>query len=495
MTLIMEYRKKLIRGTLAWVFAILLSTPAWGKDPKPSTILPKTLTLRSVLKQLEKEHPLLKKSQTNKTIASGKVLKALGKFEPALVNDWELERLAKVDSTKSVGFNDTFIEMTHPLGFKGFAGFRAGIGDVAVSDLAIGTSNQPLLGIVFPLLRGFITNPARAELKKSHLADRQAELEIQQTRQDLFLGAATQYWNWVAAWKIMEIKKNAVSIAKKRFEQITGQAKAGAKAPIDVVDANQEVQSRRNKSIEAQRKVEQEQYKLALFLWDKDSVIVPETNRAPAFSTAQSESWLLSLDQAKLQATSNRPEIKLIELEAEFNNIDLEVAENNLLPDLTVEAVPTRKPGEFVLGLGYRFGVQLRFPFLQRGARGEIIELKGKADQLRLMQKYSLQQVSMEVANAHSSVVRARERIDVSRQAMDLAKTLVQGERTRFKLGASNLLVVNIRERNVIDATEDWINAMADHQKALSHYHWAIGKWTKSPSSANNKKRVEKGSP
>jgi len=448
--------------------------------------MPKSvLTLHDVLTRVEQEHPLLQGSQTQKMVAAGKVLKALGKFEPTLVNDWELERLIKDGSTKSVGFNDTFVEMLHPWGIKGFAGFRAGIGDVQVADLAINNKNQPLLGIVFPILRGLRTNPAHAELQKSELADKQADLEIQQARQDLYLGAATQFWNWVAAWKFVDLQQRAVTVAETRWAQLAKQASTGARAQFDVIEANEEFQRRREMQIKAERKMEAEQYRLALFLWEGGKTFVPEHVSAPEFPSDFSKQNFHQFEEEKKRAVEVRPEIHLVNLEAEFNHIDLEVAENDFLPDLTAAAEPTRKPGEFVLGLGYRFGVQMTIPFLQRGARGDLLQMEGKAQRLKLLQRYRMRQVTLDVDNAQSAIARAKERIQVSRQALQLAQALEKGERTRFKLGATSLVFVNLRERNVIQAAEGLINALAEYQKALALYQWAIGGWVNGPSSSS----------
>ena len=454
--------------------------PAWGKETAvatPESTPTSILTLQDVLTHVEQGHPLLQGSQTQKMVAAGKVLKALGAFEPNFVNDWELERLVKDGTTKSVGFNDTFVEMRHPWGIKGFAGFRAGIGDVEIADLDINTSNQPLLGIVFPMLRGLMTNPANAELKKSELAQRQAELEIQQTRQDLYLGAATQYWHWVAARKFLDLQNKAVTVAEARSLQLAKQAKAGARAQFDVIEANQEVQRRRDVLIKAQRKVEEEQYRLALFMWHRDNPVVPKHKIAPDFPSLDPKRGPGQFEQDRQQAATVRPEIQLVHLEAEFNHIDLEVAENNFLPDLTAEASPTRKPGEFVLGLGYRFGVQFSIPFLQRGARGDLLQMEGKAQRMKFLQQYRLQQVALDIDNAQSAITRTQERIQVSEQSLRLAKELEKGERTRFKLGATDLVFVNLRERSVVHAAEELINALADYQKALALYQWAIGGW------------------
>jgi outer membrane protein TolC len=282
----------------------------------------------------------------------------------------------------------------------------------------------------------------------------------------------------VAALKFMEIQNKSVAVAEDRLAQLTRQAKEGARARFDVVDQSQEVQHRKEKLIQAQRKVEKEKYKLALFLWEDDNPVVPENISVPDFPIARPK---ISVDKGKEHAVKVRPELHLVNLEAEFNDIDLEVAENNLLPDLNVEIQPTRKPGEFVLGLGYRFGVQLSFPFYQRSARGDILKKKGKAQRLRLLQRYRLKQVAMDVENAHSAVARAQDRFKVSQEALELAKKLVKGERMRFKLGATSLLIVNLRERSVLKAAEGWITAMADYQKALALYRWSTGQWVDGP--------------
>jgi CheY-like chemotaxis protein len=186
----------------------------------------------------------------------------------------------------------------------------------------------------------------------------------------------------------------------------------------------------------------------------------------------------------KLQARADRPEIKEIDIEAKLNNIDLELAKNNLLPSLDAEAAPARQPEKFVLGLGYRFGLELRIPILQRRSRGEVLEAQGKADRFVLTQRFREQQVVIDVDNALSAIERAKERIAASVESLRLAKTLEEGERFRFSLGATSVLFVNLRERNSVDSEGQVIRAKADYQKALALYQWAIGAWGKSlPSS------------
>ena len=472
----------LIAKMLAAVMLMIFGgNVAWADDrPSPGTSgVSGPLTEDLVLRQVEESHPLLHGTRTEQAAARGQLLKALGIFEPTLVNDWELERLVKDGSTRNVGFNDTFLEMRHPWGPRAIVGFRAGIGDVEVADLGINKTNQPLLGIVFPLLRGFMINPEHAELERAELAGEQADIAMLQTRQDLFLGAATQFWDWVAAWKVAALRKHALQVAEDRASQVEQRAEAGAVPLLEVVEANEAVQRRQEHSIRAVRKAEQEALKLSLFLWEGSSTVLPDPQRIPDFPPHSPVPLREAMEEEKHIAIQSRPEILAVKLEAKLNDIDLALAENTFLPSLDLEAEPSRKVGDFVLGLGHRFGIQFRLPFLQREARGEQLRAQAQAQRLALLLNYRRQQVMMDIENARSAVHRAKERVEVSRRALALAETLLKGERTRFTVGATNLLFVNLRERNMVQAGVRLIQARADYHKALAFSQWASGMWVR----------------
>jgi outer membrane protein TolC len=457
---------------------------------KSKELPPIPLSLDEIQAWIDRSHPLLKGAGTEKVMARGKMLKALGAFEPTVINDTEMERFISSSdpnaSTQTVGFNDTLVEARHPWGFKYSAGVREVInGPARIPDLSFNNGNsQVLLGGAFPLLKGLLMNPDNAELQRSELADPRADVRVAQTRQDLFLAAATQFWDWVAMVKLAEVQRKALGVAEDRYRQVEGRAKAGAVAPLDVVEANQEVQRRREVAIAAQRAVEQEQLKLSMFLWEHNAPVPPPVERAPEFPSQMLIPTPETIQAHKVQAKTDRPEIKEIDIEAKLNNIDLALAKNNLLPSLDAEAAPARAPEKFVLGLGYRFGLELRIPILQRKSRGEVLEAQGKADRFVLVQKFREQQVVIDVDNALSAIERAKQRVAAAVESLRLAKTLEEGERFRFSLGATSVLFVNLRERNSVDSENQVIRAKADYQKAQALYQWAIGAWAKSLPSA-----------
>lgn len=477
---------------LAFVLGSLLLLSAVGyagqagevRADQPHPSIP--FSLDEVHVWIDRAHPLLRGAGAERTIARGKMLKALGAFDPNLVNDTEVERfILSSDPSRgpqTVGFNDTVVEALHPWGFRGSAGFRQAIGDARIPDLSFGSDNhQLILGGFLPLLRGLMVNPERAELQRSELAVPRAEIKIAQTRQDLFLAAAHQFWEWVAAAKLLDIQKRAVAVAEDRFKQVEESAKAGALAAIDVTEAGQEVHRRREVAVAARRLLEQEQFKLSMFLWENGSPTTPPIDRVPDFPEERGMPIAGDVMAHKLRAISERPEVKEIDVEAKINNIDLALAKNNLLPSLDLEAAPARQPEKFVLGLGYRFGLELRFPLWQRRSRGEVLQAQGHAERLVMAQRFREKQVVVDVDNALSAIERARERMEEATEALRLAEIVEEGERFRFGVGASTVLFVNLRERNTIDSENQVVRAKAEYYKALALYQWAIGAWAKNP--------------
>lgn len=477
---------------LAFVLGWLLLLPVVGYSgqagavPETTSLPPIPFSLDELHSRIDRTHPLLRGAGAEKTIARGKMLKALGAFEPTLVNDTELERFIPSSDpgkdTQTVGYNDTLIEVLHTSGFRGSAGLRQAIGDARIPDLSFGDgSQQVVLGGFLPLLRGLMINPERAALQRSELAAPRAEIKIAQTRQDLFLAAAYQFWEWVAAAKLLDVQKRALTVAQHRHKQVEERANAGAVAAIDVTEAGQEVHRRREVAITARRRLEEEQFKLSMFLWDNGSPTVPPIDRVPDFPVERGMPTKDDVLNHKLKAMSERPEVKELEVEAKINNIDLALAKNNLLPSLDLEAAPARSPEKFVLGLGYRFGVELRFPLLQRRSRGEVLQAQGQAERLVMAQQYRENQVVVDVDNALSAIERARERMEEASQARRLAEIVEEGERFRFNVGSSSVLFVNLRERNTIDAENQVVRAKVEYHKSLALYQWAIGAWGQSP--------------
>ncbi|MBL8072870.1 MAG: TolC family protein [Nitrospira sp.] len=460
------------------------------------------LTISEVLARIELTHPLLRAQGVERIQARAKILKALGAWEPTFKNITEAARIQVwnflyAPHVGTGGFNDSKLEVGHPWGFRVLGGIRNGFGDLPITGvppingLAAGTvgvipdlhlfypQQQMIFGGVFPLLRGFMINEEYADFQKAELAGPQAEIAVAQKRQDLYLAGAVQYWDWQVAVRQAEMVKRVLAVAEERLVQIQGMAKGGKLAPLDVVEASQEVQARREAAIAAQRNVEYEQYKLSLFLWEGGEPITPRPEWAPEF---QGETPLPTAEEIaanKVAAKEDRPEVRDLYIEAKMNNIDIKLAKNKLLPKLTLDGGRMDAPADWIVGVGYRYGLQFEMALLQKEARGKVLYAEADQQQLAFKQLYAEQQVSIDVDNWLSAIVRARDRVRAATEALRLAKTLEEGERTRFNMGASTVLFVNIRERNVVESAYQLYRAQADYAVARGGMLWATGALSK----------------
>ncbi|QPD02636.1 MAG: Transporter [Candidatus Nitrospira kreftii] len=446
------------------------------------------LTIDEVLARIELTHPLLQATGVERMQARAKILKALGAWEPKFNNFTEVDRyqnwnFLSVLHEHTVGYNDSKLNVGHPWGFEVHGGIRNGFGDRlfhnfsgVIPDVNLFYEQQQMIfGGKFKLLRGFMINDEYAELQKAELAGPQAEIAVAQKRQDLYLAGAVQYWDWQVAVKQAEIVKRALAVAEDRLVQVEGLAKGGKVAPLDVIEVNQEVQNRREAAIAAQRKVEYEQYNLALFLWEHGEPVTPRPEWAPEF---QGETPLPTKEEVagyKVEAKEDRPEVRNYYIEAKMNNIDLKLAKNYLLPKFNFEGGRMTTPGDWAVGVGYRMATQFAMPLFQREGRGKVLTAEAEQQQLVLSQLYAEQQVSVDVDNWLSAIVRARDRVKAASEALRLAKTLEEGERTRFNFGATTVLFVNLRERNVVESAYQLYRAQADYAVARGGMLWARG--------------------
>src|SRR5574337_839736 len=468
------------------------------------------LTIEEVLARIELTHPLLRATGLDRAQARAKVLKALGAWEPRLQNKLEFDRYETYNLTNvsgapnklSVGYNDTYLKVGHPWGWEIFGGIRNGFGDrgtlvgsgntlvpqhspqspaVAIpQDMQLFYPQQSgIVGGAINLLRGFMVNEEYAVLQQAEIAGPQAEVKVAQKRQDLYLAGAIQYWDWQVAVKQADVVKRALAVAEERYRMVEGRAKAGAVAPIDVVEARSEVQRRREAAIAAQRKVEYEHYKLALFLWENGQPVTPRPEWAPEF---QGETTLPSEEDVaafKVEATEDRPEVRALYIEAKLNNVELKMAKNNLLPKLILEGGPQTGATYVFGGFAYKVGLFFSMPLFNRAARGKVLHAEAAQERLAWKQVYTERQVQIEVDNWLSAIVRARDRVKASTEALRFAKTLEEGERARFNMGATSVLFVNLRERAVVEMAYELYRAQADYAVARGGMLWARGALSK----------------
>jgi len=218
---------------------------------------------------------------------------------------------------------------------------------------------------------------------------------------------------------------------------------------------------------------------LSLFLWEGGEPVTPRPEWAPEFQGETPLPTEEDIAAAKVSAMEDRPEVRDLYIEAKMNNIDLKLGKNYLLPKFDFEGGPTEGATDWIVGIGYRVGLHAEIPLFQREGRGKVMAAEVGQAQLALKQQYYERQVSFDVDNWLSAIVRGRDRVKAATESYRLAKTLEEGERARFNMGATSILFVNTRERNAVEAAYQLYRAQYDYVLARGGLLWARGALSK----------------
>ena len=188
---------------------------------------------------------------------------------------------------------------------------------------------------------------------------------------------------------------------------------------------------------------------------------------------------MLTVEQEIEQAIARRPDLAAMLAERDALEVNLRLARNQRAPDVKLQSYVARdfgdgpdelRPTEF--GVGAYLSVPLPLRELRgnfRVAQAEVASIEAK---LRGMQD----KIGAEIRTALVALGAAQQRVQLAREQVALANELAEAERTRFSAGASDLVIVNLRERAAADAANQVIDALADFQRARADFLVATGR-------------------
>ena len=189
---------------------------------------------------------------------------------------------------------------------------------------------------------------------------------------------------------------------------------------------------------------------------------------------------LANRGQLVVQAVEARPELENVRLQLKQTEVDLEVARNQLLPALGVNLEGSRD-----IGNGARkqlndsellVRVKLEVPLQMRKQKGKRDSLKAQKGELERYLAFLRDKVTTEVNKAITKMEISIRSIDLAEREFRAASELEEGERTKFSVGDSNLVFVNIREQTAAEAAITKINSLAEYQIAYSVFQASMGR-------------------
>lgn len=440
-----------------------------------------TLTLDRIVQSVWRAYPLLQVAFRERQVADGKQVSAWGEFDLNLKGE---------SIAAPLGFYQTYrnkFALEQPTFGGGYlyGGYKIGRGSFQpwFKERETNDAGEFSAGFGTPLLKGRAIDQRRADVWQAGLDRRIVEPVVRTQLIQFVREAAQAYWVWVASGQVLEAQRELLRLGQARVEQIEQRVERGDLGRIVRINNDQLIAARETKVIESERKLQMAAIKLSLFLRDeRGRPVIPDASLLPRDFPESEPPSAEKAQQDIAEALSARPELVELDLMAERVRIDLEKAQNDLLPKLDAMVLaakdiggpssPKRDKSPFELEAGL-YG---ELPVQRRAARGKILSARGKLAQLRAKREFVVNKITAEVQDALSALEAAAGRIERARTNLRLARETLQLGREQFEAGDIDLIELNIYEQAVTDAQFLLIAAEADFFIAVADYRAALAR-------------------
>jgi outer membrane protein TolC len=286
------------------------------------------------------------------------------------------------------------------------------------------------------------------------------------------------YFNWVANGQRYRIASNLLQVARSRAVALTNQVRSGLIPKIALTDNERLVVAREITLVQSRRRFEAASITLSLFYRGPElSPITPGLDcLPPAFPDVPALSEQ-AVGPAIELALMRRPELRRIRLNREKLEVDRRLARNQMLPNLNAGVNISQDFGKDIyydLAVpNLKAGLEFKMPLQRSEAKGRLAEVDGLLEQVSTDERFARDRIRTEIQDAFSAYLAAFDQTRQTRLNVELAEDLLAAEEDRFRLGATDLLTIQLREQAAVDARNLDVDASADVFRSLADYRAA----------------------
>ena len=351
--------------------------------------------------------------------------------------------------------------------------------------------------IIQPLLRGFLIDNNRQQLRVTAISRDISEIQLRGTIATTLASVRNTYWELLYAMDAVQVAHGSLALAEKLVEDNRVRVDIGTMAPLDVVQAEAEVATRRQTVAQAEATWRTSELSLKRLIVNgtEDPLWRASINPVdrPVFAPEP-----LDVEGAVRKALDNRTDLDQARRQIDANDTTLRFMRNQTLPALDVSAtygaqglggtqfirqgtglgssIIGQIPGGFADALRTLSGrdyptwnvqLNLTYPIGPSAAEATYararVQITQAAAQLRALEL----QVATDVTNAALQVENGLRRYDAALAARQLAQTRLEAEQSRFDVGLSTNFFVVQAQRDLATAQSSELRALLDYRRAL----------------------------
>jgi outer membrane protein TolC len=345
-------------------------------------------------------------------------------------------------------------------GFSGFPGVPTIIGPFGLFDARAKVSQQ-----VFNL-RWLYGKRASEEQLKS------ANLTVQDARDTVVMVVAALYWQAVAGASRIDAAQAQVSTAEAVYQQASDQREAGLAPRIDVLRAQVELQTERQRLIADQSEFEKQKLQLAeaVGIPSGQTIQLTDVLNFAAMVTVAPDEAIESAYQSRMDYQSQAAKVKA----ADLSRKSIRAAR---IPSLsfdgdygTIGNSPASSHGT------YSAKISLSIPVYAGGAeRGADVQADAEYQRQRAILDELHGRIGFEIRSAMLDLKSSADQVEVNKSSVDLAQQQEIQARDRFAAGVTNNLEVVQAQQVLAAANENYIASLYGYNLAKVSLARAMG--------------------
>lgn len=312
---------------------------------------------------------------------------------------------------------------------------------------------------------------ARGDIRSKEASLEAAKLDQANARDVVTLVVTNLYFQAVAGESRIQTVRTQVATAEALLAQATALRNAGAAPGIDVIRAQVQVQSQRQRLIAAENEHAKQRLQLARAIGIPTGQVLTLADTSmnlPATST--------TVEQALAQAATARDDYKASLARVRSAEATLASTKGSAFPSLRVSAdygTIGTNPGD--ARRTYTMAVGVRVPLFDQDRVGRQVENQAALRQRQAEAADTAQRIEAEVRTAFLDVQAAEQQLAVAKERVTLANQELSLARTRFTAGVTNNLEVIQAQTEVATATDAEVGASYALNTARAALARAIG--------------------
>ena len=354
-----------------------------------------------------------------------------------------------------------------------------------------------------PLLRGFGIDNLRQQIAITQINRDIAEETLRATVATTIANVRNAYWDLAYARAAVDVAQRSLELADKLVEDNKARVEVGTLAPLDVVQAEAEAANRRQALAQVEATLQTAQLTLKRLivtgtsdpLWNEElrAVDLPQVDVPP-----------LDVAAAVRTALEKRTDLATARKNLDSNQVTLNYWRSEARPDLNLQVnygaqgvggtqfirsgtglgstVTGTIPGGYSDALSllrardfptWNVALTMSYPIGGNNADAQMARTRVQRSQQSTRLRALELQIATEVTNAALTVQSNIRRVEASRAARALAERRLEAEQSKFEVGLSTNFFVVQAQRDLSDAQNVELRALADLQKALVTYERA----------------------